>query len=187
MIDAARVAAVLLAAGRSTRFGGDKLVAALAGKPVALHAAEGLAAVGFGHLVAVTSDAFAGLFRGFEIVVNDRPEEGQARSLRLGVEAAERAGADAVLVALADMPFVGAAHYRRLLAAHERVTATALNGTAMPPALFGRALFLQLKALDGDRGARSLLAGATLIEAPPHELRDIDVPADLNRRPTPSR
>ena len=60
MIEAAKVASVLLAAGRSARFGeADKLAADLNGKPVALHAAEALAGIGLGQLIAVTSEARA--------------------------------------------------------------------------------------------------------------------------------
>ena len=189
MIEAARIAAVLLAAGGSARFGAeDKLLAALAGKPLARHAAETLAGLGFGALIVVARPGLAQLFPGFEIIPNEQPEAGQSRSLRLGVEAAERAGVEAVLIALADMPFVSPDHYRRLLAAHDRMTASALGGTPMPPALFDRAFFPQLKSLSGDSGARSLLGGAVLIEASADELRDVDTPTDLETAPnSPNR
>lgn len=184
MIEAAKVAAVLLAAGRSSRFGAeDKLLAGLAGKPLARHAAETLASLGFGALIVVARPALAHLFPGFELVANERPEEGQSRSIRLGIEAAERAGAATILIALADMPFVGADHYRRLLAVHDRVTASTAGGAPMPPALFDCACFSELMSLTGDMGARSLLGDAVLVEAPTRELRDIDAPADLNPRP----
>ena len=63
MIDAARVAAVLLAAGRSTRFGAaDKLRASIDGKPMARRAAETLEGFGFGELIVVTTPALADLF-----------------------------------------------------------------------------------------------------------------------------
>lgn len=180
MIAPDRVAAVLLAAGRSRRFGeADKLLAELDGKPLARHAADTLAGIGFGALIVVTTPALAGVFPDFAAIVNDCPDEGQSRSIRLGVEAA--AGSQAALVALADMPFVSDAHYRRLFAAHERLTASSRIGTAMPPALFDRSLFPKLVALEGDQGARALLGGAVLVEAPAGDLRDIDTPDDLQR------
>ena len=46
-------ALVLLAAGQSRRFGGDKLGAPLLGKPLALHAADALAAIPFATRIAV--------------------------------------------------------------------------------------------------------------------------------------
>lgn len=188
MIAPDRIAAVLLAGGGSRRFGSeDKLLAELDGKPLARHAANRLAEIGFGKLIAVTTPGLARLFPEFETVINARPEEGQSRSLRLGVEAS--GDADAALIALADMPFVSAAHLRALLAAHDELTASSLDGTAMPPALFNRSMFPSLKALQGDSGARSLLAGANLVQASPAELADIDTRDDLSRasRSTPAR
>lgn len=188
MIAAERVAVVLLAAGESRRFGpGDKLLAELDGKPLAAHAADTLAGIGFGSLIAVcSSDPVAALLagRGFAVVRNDRPGEGQSRSIRLGVEAA--GDVDAVLIALADMPFVSAAQYRRLFAVHEEVTASSLVGVPMPPVLFGRARFGSLKALTSDHGAKALLGGAVLVEATAGELADIDTPAAIRTRPAPS-
>lgn len=183
MIDAADVAGVLLAAGRSTRFGGDKLLADLDGKPLALHAADMLAGIGFGALIAVcrADDAvLPGLLeqRGFAIVRNDRPEDGLSRSLQLGVEAAR--GSRAMLVALADMPFVTAALIARLLAAFDGATLASLRqGQPMPPALFPQSVFDALAAAEGDAGARDLLRDAGRVPADPQELRDIDTRADL--------
>ena len=190
MIAADRVAVVLLAAGLSRRFGpGDKLLAEIDGKPVAVHAADMLAGIGFGSLIAVCgSEPVADLLgeRGFAIVRNDRPDKGQSRSIRLGVEAASEN--DAILICLADMPFVSAGHYRRLLTAHEpgRVAASMAHGIAQPPALFDRTQYDLLLALSGDQGAKALLVGAKLIEASNNELADIDEPGAIPPPPAPS-
>lgn len=183
MIAPAEVAGVLLAAGRGTRFGDDKLAADLDGKPLALHAADMLAGIAFGALIAVcrVDDAvLPGLLeqRGFAIVRNDRPENGLSRSLRLGVEAAR--GSRAMLVALADMPFVTTAHIARLLDSFEGAPlASARDGQPMPPALFPSHTFDALAAVGGDAGARALLRGAGTVAAAADELRDIDTRADL--------
>lgn len=190
MIAADRVAVVLLAAGLSRRFGpGDKLLAEVDRKPLAAHAADTLAGIGFGSLIAVCgSDPVAELLsgRGFAVVRNDRPEEGQSRSIRLGVEAAS--DHDAVLICLADMPYVSVGHYRRQLAAHEpgRVIASTTDGIAQPPALFDRTNYGSLLKLAGDHGAKTLLAGAMLVEAGSGELADIDTPGATPPRPAPS-
>src|SRR5690606_18755490 len=74
MIVADRVAAVLLAAGQSTRFGAaDKLHADLGGRPLVTHVAATLRQLGFGALIAVCGPTTAPMLDGFDIVRNDAP------------------------------------------------------------------------------------------------------------------
>lgn len=86
------VAAVLLAAGRSTRFGReDKLAAPLSGVPLALHAARRLAVLPVAARIVVAGPApldYGG--EGFVTVHNARPEAGLGHSIALGVETARR-------------------------------------------------------------------------------------------------
>ena len=178
-----RIAGVLLAAGRSTRFGAaDKLTASLHGRPLALHAAATLATLPLAACFVVTGNS--DLDWPGEVIVNDDPASGMARSIVLGVGAARRAGIDAVLITLADMPFVPRAHHERLIAAYAGpdTLVASIDGTrAMPPALFGAASFDKLEALTGDQGARALLAGANTIPLDPSLLLDIDTPEQLAR------
>ena len=81
--------------------------------------------------------------------------------------------------ALGDMPFVTEAHLRALLAADGDMAASALDGQAMPPALFSRTRAQALLGLEGDRGAGRLLADATLVPGDAALLADIDRPSDL--------
>jgi molybdenum cofactor cytidylyltransferase len=176
-------ALVLLAAGLGRRFGGDKLLADLHGRPVGLHAAETLAALPFATRIAVTGAGgpdYAAY--GYHVVRNPAPDQGQAGSLRLGVRAARAAGALAVLVALADMPCVTAGHLRRLLDAggcDAALVASTDGARRTPPALFGRAWFDRLEGLEGDQGARTLLADAVAVTAHARDLVDVDTPAAL--------
>jgi molybdenum cofactor cytidylyltransferase len=96
--------------------------------------------------------------------------------------AAQAAGARGVLLALADMPLVPAAHIHALVARFDgdRI-GTAADGVTMPPALFGRAHFPALAALTGDRGGALRLTGAPLVELAPDLALDIDRPEDLAR------
>jgi molybdenum cofactor cytidylyltransferase len=122
---------------------------------------------------------------GFEVVRNPRPEQGLSRSLAYGIVEVARGEARAVLVCLADMPFVSVHHLRNLLAGFDPestpVVASESKRVPMPPALFARSLFGQLQQLKGDTGARALLRSALLIAAPTAELADIDRPEDLPR------
>jgi molybdenum cofactor cytidylyltransferase len=184
MIAVESVAVVLLAAGLSTRFGpSDKLAAPLDGLPLGLHAAQTLGQLPFLAKIAVTRPAgpdFAAY--GFETILNHDPGSGQSGSIRLGVARARLARPEAVLIALADMPFITTAHVTALLArfeAEHRAVGSTHGTVPTPPAVFGAAHFDALEALTGDAGARSLLRSATLILAPPGELADIDTPTDL--------
>jgi molybdenum cofactor cytidylyltransferase len=120
---------------------------------------------------------------GFEVIVNSDPARGLSSSLALGIERAETVGAKAALVALGDMPFVTLSHFAALLAAFDPVGAAIVasdrTGIAMPPALFDRMFFRDLRKGEGDQGARALIRGAELVAAAPTELADIDWPGDI--------
>jgi molybdenum cofactor cytidylyltransferase len=182
MTACANNAVAVLGAGQGRRFGSDKLIADLEGMPLGLHIGQTLAPMGFGWRFLVCSKGaalsphYATL--GFTICDNDAPEIGQAHSLHLAVRAAMETSATALLITLADMPFVTAPHIKALMEKGD--LATSFDGAqAMPPAFFPRAVWPQLLMVTGDQGARSLLQQARLIEAPALQLRDIDTPADL--------
>lgn len=195
MIEPGEINAVLLAAGLSRRFGDtDKLAAPYEGKPLALHAADLLAAIPFGRRTAVCRPGSALVplleVRGFTIVLNPAPQRGMGSSLALAAKDASRTASAALMVLLADMPGVTSAHLMRLIAAFgpARDLVASTDGSApMPPALLGRRHFADLAALAGDTGARALLAGAGLVGAPPAELIDIDHPDQVLRRARPAR
>ena len=187
MIAAENTALVLLAAGKSTRFGGDhsKLDEPLAGHPLGLHAALALAEIPFKARVAVVSRCridYAA--HGFAVIENHDRVGDMASSLRLGVARAQEEGATAILVALADMPHITAAQVRRLLDAadgNDTVVASASSGAPpRPPALFGRDLFARLLSLTGDHGARDLIRAGRQVEVSAAELIDIDTREDFD-------
>ena len=158
------IAGLLLAAGRSARFGGDKLLAPLHGRPVLFWSAAALAtAVDMLYLV-VPPDAVQRVdaLDGIPLVVVPHAgrDAGMGSSIRAGLVALP-ADAEAVVIALADQPFVASEVVRRLT---ERwrdggVTAVAprYRDGRGHPVLFGRAAFGALAAIDGDTGARALL------------------------------
>ena len=183
MLAPRQTALVLLAAGRSRRFDGDKLVEPFLDKPLAFHVVTALEKIPFLARIAVVSCTdldFAAL--GYRVELNPDPSLGQARSLCHGVLAAREMGADAVLVALADMPRVTAAHIYRMFDAAsgpDTVVASSDGVQPRPPALFGGNLFDNLLDLDGDQGARELIMRGRHVVTSPAELVDIDTRADL--------
>ena len=158
------IAAVLLAAGRSTRFGGDKLLASVGDRPVIRCSAEVLAAMVDELVVVVPPDdaAVRSALRGLPVrfVENVRRDDGMSSSLAAGV-AALPPHCEAVLIALGDQPGIRA----------EVVAATIerWRGTRAPavtplysdgrghPVLFDRRCFGQLLSIVGDSGARAVL------------------------------
>jgi molybdenum cofactor cytidylyltransferase len=182
-------AAVLLAAGLSRRYGAvGKLLADFRGQPLARHAAETIATLPLARRIAVCrtgDDDLAGLFEelGFTVVRNPDTARGQASSLGLGVEAAGQP--EALLVCLADMPLVPAAHLRVLV---ERVTPGGVVASVAgpreaptPPAAFAREYLPELLRIEGDKGARHLLQIAERVTAPAGTLADFDTPEDFRR------
>lgn len=185
-------AAILLAAGASSRFGGDKLSAPLKGGTVLGQAAAALAATHCAHCAIVLrpgvnlADHHA--LSGFTTIANPAADNGLSTSIRAGVEWAESEGAKGVLIALADMPFITPDHFAALFdIANKSANAcafTAASGRRSPPALFGAQWFGELKKLSGDSGARKLLSdqpASSGVAAPESMLIDIDTPDDLEK------
>jgi molybdenum cofactor cytidylyltransferase len=180
---ARRTAVVLLAAGRGARFGGGKLAALLTGRPLAHHAAAACAALPFAHRFVVRTPATPSLDDfGFVPLDLAPPDAPLSRSIAIGTAAARATEVDAILLALADMPFVPAAHLRALLAAFDgdRI-GSCVGDRPLPPAVFARRHFGDLLRLTGDRGAQSLLRDAPHVELSPDAAVDIDTIDDLDR------
>lgn len=189
-----RIAAAVLAAGQSRRFGAeDKLSAPFADGLLGQHVPAVLGGLDLDHrwIIASRSDhpcAASWSQAGFEIAVNERAADGMGHSLALAAQLAAQAGVDGLLIALADMPFVPASHFTALLErgagrGPEAIVASQGNEQRSPPAWFGRAHLAALAAAAGDHGARHLLTAAEPIACSPDWLHDIDVPADLARLP----
>lgn len=182
---------VFLAAGRSLRFGADKLLHPLAdGTPMALAALRSLR----GAVPAVVAvlrrddDALAQLLKreGVRVSVCPRAGEGMGASLAWGVSQA--AQSDGWLVGLADMPFIRpqtVAGVARALEGGALIAAPVHAGRRGHPVGFGAGLREELLALGGDQGARSVLArhapAVVAIECDdPGILLDVDRPEDMD-------
>lgn len=157
------IAGLLLAAGKSSRFGADKLTAKLDGKAVVRWSAETVINLDDVYVVIPPgADAVTQALARLDVtfVVNLARAEGMASSLRAGVGALPDE-VEAVVVALGDQPLASAEVTSALCARWREgdVDAVApLYGDGRGhPVLFGRACFAALGALRGDVGARSVL------------------------------
>ena len=185
------IAGLVLAAGRSARFGGDKLLASLRGHAVLYWSARALEAGGVDALYVVVPSEGAARVAALEgtpcvVVEHAGRDAGMATSIGAGI-AALPTSVDAVVIALADQPGVGADVVRRLCARwHEggvAAVAPRYRDGRGHPVLFGRATFAALTALTGDGGAREVLdaLGDGLAHVPvggPMP-QDVDTPDEL--------
>jgi molybdenum cofactor cytidylyltransferase len=181
--------AALLAAGSSRRFGtSNKLMEIWQGKPLIAHAAHALRGIPARRHIAICAPHDIALHTllkssGFEVCINMHAETGLSSSVRVAAQCAMRENAEGVLIALGDMPHVSQAHYAALMgsiAAQDITASRHVDGGAnMPPVCFGRSAIAALLNVDGDYGARDMIADAPFITAPAWELRDFDVPSDF--------
>lgn len=184
------IGAVLLAGGRSRRFGSDKLthpmrngtlMAVAALRPLLAVTTQVVAVVRPGSVLA---DPLAR--EGARIVYTQESNDGMGHSLAAGVSALEE-GAQGCIIALGDMPYVGVPTVRgvaRALEAGASLVAPTYRGTRGHPVGFSRLWFNTLRRLQGDTGARDLLAVyrdclELMPVADPGVLADVDRPEDL--------
>jgi molybdenum cofactor cytidylyltransferase len=183
----------VLAAGLARRMGQVKLLLPVGGQPIVRHAVEGVRAAGLDPVLVVTGPApapieaaLAGL--GARIVVNPTPEAGQAGSVRAGIAALPET-VDTVLIALGDQPALAPTIIPALLAAHRAsgrpIVAPRYQDGPGNPVLFDRVIFAELLALQGDQGARPVIAREpgrvewVALDLPMPQ--DVDTPADYEK------
>ncbi|WCM27465.1 nucleotidyltransferase family protein [Sphingomonas sp. QA11] len=186
MIHVEKTVLILLAAGRSERFGDvDKLEQNFLGQPLAMHVVTAFEDIPFQARFVVKNGTDLDFgSRGYRVIHNDDPQIGMSRSVKLGVQNARDDGAEAVVIALADMPRVTASHLYHLIEAMDSrhsVVASSDGVNPCPPAVFGAGQFDFLLNLEGDAGARDLVRAGRHVVTSPAELIDIDTPADLER------
>ena len=192
--DSRNVAAIILAAGRSTRMGGpNKLLAELGGKAlVRIVTEQALASkakdviVVTGHQAAQVEQALHGLKVKF--VRNPDFASGLASSVKTGIAAAPD-NADGAVVCLGDMPLIDSNLIDRLIEtfAPDRgnlIVVPVSDNRRGNPVLWSRRFFNELMTLDGDIGARHLIAkhGEAVAEVPVEghgAFLDIDTPQAL--------
>lgn len=172
------ICCILLAAGTSSRFGGDKLLTPLDGVPMGAYAIRLHARFPYAKKVLVTVPSRGPLIEearaaGFTVVMNPAPEEGISSSIRLGLTALTDA-MDGVLFAVCDQPRLTEETVNTLWGAFDRdpsrIVAPAWEGRRGNPVLFPAALLPELGALSGDTG------GGAVIKKHPDLLVTVPVP-----------
>lgn len=158
-----KIAAVLMAAGASSRFGECKLIKKFASRPMFEYALDALPCDKLCAVAVVSGRAeilAAAEARGFIPVLNDRPEDGPPRTIRLGMEAV--GDAEGIMFMVADQPLL-----RRESVAGEidffaknanSIVAMGHGARRGNPVIFPQEFFDELKALRGERGGGAVMA-----------------------------
>lgn len=180
---ALRVGCLVMAAGNASRFGENKLTARFDGQSLFSLALAAIPAGLFARVTVVSQ--YPALLEeasraGFAAILNDRPEDGISRTIRLGTQA--MADCDGILYMVADQPLLQAGTVRRVAEAWQEhpecIAAAAHNGNRGNPCLFPARFFPELCALEADRGGSSVIRrhedALLLVEAGERELFDCD-------------
>ncbi|MBE9508933.1 MAG: NTP transferase domain-containing protein, partial [Chloroflexi bacterium] len=189
-----QIAAVILAAGASTRFGQPKQLLDWKGKPMLAHVTDVTLAAGLEPVIVVLGCQAEAIREALaahlvQTVMNWRWEEGLSTSVQVGLAALPPA-TEAVILIQCDQPLLTTDLLGALAVRFEETDAAIVHpthaGRRGTPALFARRLFAELAAVGGDVGGREIIARhageiATVEVADPDTLADVDTPADYER------
>jgi molybdenum cofactor cytidylyltransferase len=183
-------AAVILAAGASSRLGQAKQLLAIAGEPLLRRVVRIADEVGCQPIIVVIgfeADRMRSALADFRVIVavNEDWRAGMGSSMRCGVETAlQISPPEAILLMVCDQIRLSADVLRQLLRlrglANYPITAARYSGRLGVPAVFSSIFFPDLLAVSGDRGARGILErNAARVGAVDEGESDLDTPDDL--------
>lgn len=186
-----KIAGVILAAGKSSRFSGNKLLAEVGGDPLIKRSIDTLLNVPLWETVTVTSGdpSLSRFLKGRTVeIINKDAERGIATSIVTATEYFS-GKVDAILFMLADQPLVDQSDVMILVNASDRhpdhIVACFAEGDVRNPVIFPSRYFDELLSLRGDRGAKAIANShpELLVRIPvePSHLMDVDTQEDLDR------
>ncbi len=183
------IAAVILAAGESRRFGSPKQLLNWHGQPFVHHVAQSAIQAGLNPVIAVCGAEMEAIQQALsdhpvEIVYNPDWQQGQGTSVRFGTQAVNsRCGG--ILFMLADQPQISVPLIRSLVESHAQglkpITGPLIDGQRGSPVLFDRITFDDLLSLSGEVGGRKLFSKYSvnwISWLDPAALFDVDTPED---------
>lgn len=181
-----RIAAIVLAAGRSSRMGANKLLADIDGRPMITRVLDMLRELDLAETIVVLgheADRVRAAIGDTQCIVNTDYAHGMSTSLRCGATAITT-NSDAVLVVLGDMPFVRSSDVQRVIDAFAGgIVVPVHEGRRGNPVLFARRFLDEFATLTGDVGARAVVERhrdeVTEVEVGEGVHRDVDTPDAL--------
>jgi molybdenum cofactor cytidylyltransferase len=180
------ISGVVLAAGTSSRLGRPKQLLELEGRPLLQHVVDAAVGSGLDEVVVVLGHESERIASALElpasarVVVNEDYESGQSSSLRAALDSVHP-GAEATAILLGDQPGLTSAAIRKVLDAFRESDAPILRalwqGTPGHPVILARSEWASIRRLEGDKGARDLVAAsarAEVIEMDEPPVADVD-------------
>jgi molybdenum cofactor cytidylyltransferase len=185
------LSAVILAAGMARRMGREKVLLTVDGEPLLRRVVREVVALGLSEILVIANEhnraaVFAALSDlPVQVLTNAQADEGIGTSIALAASSVA-ATSQALLLLQGDQPFVERGMLRTLIAEWKRgspdFVASSYAGVVTTPVLFARHIFDELRALRGDRGARSVLErhsnAGRVLEFPAWRGLDVDTPED---------
>lgn len=188
-----KITMIMLAAGNSSRFGSNKLLQLIDGKPMYMHTLEKLikASEYFEDSRVIVVTQYDEIITetqklGIDCYVNRCPQRGISSSMQIGLRQAQKS--DACLFAVADQPNLSAKTIVSLVQLfmdeNKGMACTRCGDRTGNPCIFGHRYFRELMILSGDRGGKALIKKypgvvSYLDVHNETELRDVDMPSDL--------
>ncbi len=182
-----QIGCIILAAGKSTRFGGNKLLAPLEGIPLLAHTLQAIPSSLFSQVLAVVSNQeVAHLCWSYGVEVCYYEGGPQSQSIRMGLQALS--SVDGCLFVMGDQPLCRADSIGQLVASFQAqpqaIHRLAYKGQPSSPTLFPRHLFPALMQLTGEQGGMAAVGDTPVcyVEAGgSYELWDADTPERLSK------
>ncbi len=183
--------AVILSAGKSRKFGSNKLTADLSGRPLLWYVLDNIKRSGFDKMfLVVSNDTFEDLSKLFpdkEFLINPESWEGMSSSIRTAVSSLRIVGRP-IFIMNGDQPFFNSDQIRKLVSLYnsnpEGIACASYRGEPRNPAIFPTTFFTDLMKLSGDDGGKSVISKnishASLMELEDEMyLFDVDTNADM--------
>ncbi len=183
---------IVLAAGKSSRFGDNKLLVNVDGKPLYRHTLDRMKAfVAYPQFVVTGYKEIEDTAKkqGMEVVLNNQPELGISHSIKLGLEACLKKypSIQGVVFSVCDQPDVAGATIQCVLntaSVHKGQIIRVADGENFGnPVLWDKAFFSELMKLEGDNGGKQIMTKIPekirCVGVQPEELKDIDFKSDL--------
>jgi molybdenum cofactor cytidylyltransferase len=189
MKEGSHTAALVLAAGTSTRMGAVKQLLELDGRALLQHVLDSVRNSVVDEIILVLGHAADTIERELElrsvrVVLNENYRRGMGSSLKVGLSAVN-AEAEAALIILADQPFVRPATFDQIIAERQRsgaqIVIPTYRGFRGNPVLLDRSVFPEVMALDGDIGCRAIFGNhiGGIAKLP---VDDVGILLDIDRR-----
>jgi len=184
------IGVALLASGSGLRFGANKLLQILNGKPVAEYVMDIIPNSLRKHSCVITcwpEVAALAVKKGFRVIENSEHEEGISAGIRLATDYFSEA--DGILFSVCDQPLLKETTISLLcqtwLQNTDCICRVSSGAQAGNPCIFPKAFYPELLHLKGDRGGGVVIRAHSetvlAIEAAPEELWDCDTPEMLSR------